>query len=808
MTLERCQALGPRQRVRRNRRVPAITIVEMVHDLADDAGLGDERNDAHFAAAFFANQRVGFEHTADQVGPSSTKGFAPGGVELVVDGCGSILSGMFSSSSGVVAVVQDGMLVGLGNVDEHPGEELRVVDVVPADILAPTFTPLTGTYNDVTGEWKGLNMLPTDSVVLVFDGQISLAALGTLTNTVTVTPMGGVTDPNPANDSDDDIDTLVSPAALSVTKNVSPDPAQPGDTLTYDVTVTSSGPAQATNVVVTDTLPANVTFQSSTPGAPTCTHALGVVTCNLGIMTAPSNQLVTILVTADAPGTQVNTVTVSADEPELDYSDNTTVTSSAVDLPTDAVQVFTVTSTDSTNTLEWRNPASGSFLSTEIRFFETSGFPANVAAGTFLFNGGAAGAKGTLVHSSLTNGTTYYYAAFVHLIGPAVSAGAFTKDRPMVTTGPIKWAYNTNATAMAPTGIGAGAAYEVSNDQALHAMQRGVSGGLWPPGYDPLVLGAPSQSRPPVVPTAAIVSATRVVFVSAQDGHVYAVNADSGLQLWRTVTPLGEMLQGSPVGMFTAFPSGEHDFLFIGTRNSISDNEFYTLNVSDGTTVGVSFDNGGGANAIGIVSSGGSIDYVNDRAYFASRVKAGGTLDTLWAFDITAGGLSYAWSRALGDIDASPVLFNGRLYVGTNASKVYAIDAASGNDVRPTPFDCGDGPVKGFIFPDFSSTALYLSTTNRVWSLSDDGPSASETWRVNTIPAPSTPLLKPGEPFLYVGSSDGSLYELDLSGGPPPSITPILLGDGTAAIGSPSLDVTNQMIYVGSEGGAVYAVVP
>ena len=57
-------------------------IFEMVQDLPDDAGLGDERNDAHLAAAFLANQRVGFEHTADQVGPSSAKHFTLGGVEL------------------------------------------------------------------------------------------------------------------------------------------------------------------------------------------------------------------------------------------------------------------------------------------------------------------------------------------------------------------------------------------------------------------------------------------------------------------------------------------------------------------------------------------------------------------------------------------------------------------------------------------------------------------------------------------------------------------------------------------------------
>jgi hypothetical protein len=37
----------------------------MIQDLSDDVGFGDERNDAHFAAAVFANQRVGFEHTSD-----------------------------------------------------------------------------------------------------------------------------------------------------------------------------------------------------------------------------------------------------------------------------------------------------------------------------------------------------------------------------------------------------------------------------------------------------------------------------------------------------------------------------------------------------------------------------------------------------------------------------------------------------------------------------------------------------------------------------------------------------------------------
>jgi hypothetical protein len=35
---------------------------------------------------------------------------------------------VFFSSSGVVTVVQDGMLVGLGNVDEHRRDELERVE--------------------------------------------------------------------------------------------------------------------------------------------------------------------------------------------------------------------------------------------------------------------------------------------------------------------------------------------------------------------------------------------------------------------------------------------------------------------------------------------------------------------------------------------------------------------------------------------------------------------------------------------------------------------------------------------------------
>ena len=86
----------------------------------------DDRECA-FSRRIFCKSTGGFEHTADQIGPSSAKSFTLGSVELVV-GCRWFLSGIFSTSSSVVAVVQDRMLARLGNVDEHPDKELERVE--------------------------------------------------------------------------------------------------------------------------------------------------------------------------------------------------------------------------------------------------------------------------------------------------------------------------------------------------------------------------------------------------------------------------------------------------------------------------------------------------------------------------------------------------------------------------------------------------------------------------------------------------------------------------------------------------------
>jgi uncharacterized repeat protein (TIGR01451 family) len=90
------------------------------------------------------------------------------------------------------------------------------------------------------------------------------------------------------------------PAAdVSVSKSDSPDPVAAGAMLSYTVDVTNDGPAEAENVVLTDILPAGVSFVSSVLAAH-LQRAAGTVTCNLGTFLRGMSQVtIDVLVDAD-----------------------------------------------------------------------------------------------------------------------------------------------------------------------------------------------------------------------------------------------------------------------------------------------------------------------------------------------------------------------------------------------------------------------------------------------------------------------------------------------------------------------------
>ena len=81
--------------------------------------------------------------------------------------------------------------------------------------------------------------------------------------------------------------------------------------------VVNNGPATATTVVVTDTLPAEVTFVDASAG---CTHAAGTVTCQVGTLLEGEDEEITITATVNqgVTGEFTNNAYASADQADAD----------------------------------------------------------------------------------------------------------------------------------------------------------------------------------------------------------------------------------------------------------------------------------------------------------------------------------------------------------------------------------------------------------------------------------------------------------------------------------------------------------
>jgi uncharacterized repeat protein (TIGR01451 family) len=172
--------------------------------------------------------------------------------------------------------------------------------------------------------------------------------------------------------------TAAGPTAdLAVTKTDSPDPVAVGSTLTYTVNVTNNGPADATGVTLTDTLPAGVTFVSATPSQGSCTHSGGTVTCPLGTLANGAMASVTITVTPTATGILTNTASVTSATPDPQADNNSASASTGVD----GTGCASVTATASPTSVRYTPTATRPSRKTiRVTFRNTTGAPQTITS--------------------------------------------------------------------------------------------------------------------------------------------------------------------------------------------------------------------------------------------------------------------------------------------------------------------------------------------------------------------------------------------------------------------------------------------
>jgi uncharacterized repeat protein (TIGR01451 family) len=116
---------------------------------------------------------------------------------------------------------------------------------------------------------------------------------------------------NNATSADVQIGAASPSADLSLTMADSPDPVTVGSDLTYTLTARNSGPSSASEVVVSDSVPAGATFLSSSTSQGSCTGN-PTVTCSLGSLASGATATVTLKIRPSSAGTLTNSASVSS----------------------------------------------------------------------------------------------------------------------------------------------------------------------------------------------------------------------------------------------------------------------------------------------------------------------------------------------------------------------------------------------------------------------------------------------------------------------------------------------------------------
>ena len=365
---------------------------------------------------------------------------ANGGFESGADELFVTTSDLSISKTDNVTSVNAGTIIRytivVGNSGPNTATLASVVDTFPSALLTVTWT-CTGTVNAVCGAASGsgninttVNVPAAGAVTFVATATVAINAVGNVANTATVSPAAGAVDPNLANNSATDTDTVVPAADVSITKTDGLTTVAVNGQVRYTIRVSNSGPAIATSANVVDNFPAALTgpinWTCTASAGSNCNGATGTGNINRNVVLAVGG-VVTFATTSgsvsgSASGALTNNTTVAA-------ATGTTDPNLANNIATDSDTILgnanlSITKTDGTTTaiagssvrytITVGNAGPSSVVGAQV----TDTFPATISGVTWTCTataGSACGApSGTgniATTASLNNGGTVTYIA-------------------------------------------------------------------------------------------------------------------------------------------------------------------------------------------------------------------------------------------------------------------------------------------------------------------------------------------------------------------------------------------------------------
>jgi uncharacterized repeat protein (TIGR01451 family) len=170
---------------------------------------------------------------------------------------------------------------------------VTITDTIPADTTFVNSTPGFNISVDDTYTWNIGNVPPNGSGVIEIEVFVDV---GTPDETLlhnTATLDYADTNANGQPQESDYADVVVTAPVMSIIKTADRTTANPGDTIVYTITYYNSGTGWATLVTVTDTIPADTTYVSSTPAYSSVIN--DTYTWNIGNVSPNSSGVITHL---------------------------------------------------------------------------------------------------------------------------------------------------------------------------------------------------------------------------------------------------------------------------------------------------------------------------------------------------------------------------------------------------------------------------------------------------------------------------------------------------------------------------------
>lgn len=434
------------------------------------------------------------------------------------------------------------------------------------------------------------------------------------------------------------------------------------------------------------------------------------------------------------------------------------------------------------------------------------------------------------------NGTTWFYKVFLrdklnyYATQPIVNGSTFTEEisaTPSAAAAGLQnsaWIAATFSTNLAAPSLIPASVIMV---QSQTNLVFGIDANTGLRKYPPVALGGPVISRSPLIDSSISSLAKNVIYIADTDGLVYAVATDTGQILW-VVNPNGATtngFHGSSSVQLKALSGVSytltHDLVVLGTRNgaTTTGNQIIGLDGSTGATVWTITGNSGGVQPLDIINSAPTIDYVNNAVWATSRAGCLTTQPSLWKFNPNTGAVLNV--QNLEDVDTDPTLtFSGDvLFVANNGNTHPAATCVAGNSIlyaiNPvtgatlTTFNTGDGSLVSYpvVLGSSSPYTILFSGATKVHAVSFNKATNTFTplW-ATTVTVPSAPICFTGLGFVFVGSNDGKIHELNLATGA--DVKDEVANTGQPGfVGDPSLDVQLSRIYISTTDQRAYGFV-